>query len=71
MLKYDWDALQALRHIRGFRPVEVMKKNVNELGLKHNKHCRSMRDSYSSWLILITSFAGTNRKFRRRNKMTI
>ena len=35
MLKYDWDALQALRHIRGFRPVEVMKKNVIELGLKN------------------------------------
>ena len=71
MLKYDWDALQALRHIRGFRPVEVMKKNVIELGLKHNNQFRSMRDSYSSWLILITSFAGINRKCRRRNKMTI
>ena len=24
MLKYDWNALQALTHIRGFRPVEVV-----------------------------------------------
>ena len=26
MLKYDWDALQALRHIRELRPVEVTEK---------------------------------------------
>ena len=31
MLKYDWDALQALRHIRGFRPVEINEGFLQQL----------------------------------------
>ena len=46
MLKYDWNALQALRHIRSYRPVEVIdytndKIDMN-IDLKSHFGCKKL-----------------------------